>query len=194
MLVSIHAPRVGCDHAPLSLDNLTKQFQFTHPVWGATPLRPPTPHTARGFNSRTPCGVRLPMLFSYRYELVVSIHAPRVGCDSKRKTIRKKHRRFNSRTPCGVRQTVSLPVFALITVSIHAPRVGCDEVTPIRYRVSICFNSRTPCGVRHGTHPDNVIKDLFQFTHPVWGATSYNITRRFCIMFQFTHPVWGATP
>ena len=35
--------------------------------------------------------------------------------------------------------------------------------------------------------------ELFQFTHPVWGAT---ISLRTCLnvrLFQFTHPVWGAT-
>ena len=36
--VSIHAPRVGCDcGAPLREYRLQK-FQFTHPVWGATPV------------------------------------------------------------------------------------------------------------------------------------------------------------
>ena len=79
-------------------------FQFTHPVWGATPFGT---HRAGGlgcFNSRTPCGVRRalsrPSSTATRFQfthpvwgatageplvqlaLFVSIHAPRVGCDS----------------------------------------------------------------------------------------------------------------
>ena len=34
---------------------------------------------------------------------------------------------------------------------------------------------------------------LFQFTHPVWGATSVNVDGETIFKFQFTHPVWGAT-
>ena len=34
--VSIHAPRVGCDSKYTALGNNIKEFQFTHPVWGAT--------------------------------------------------------------------------------------------------------------------------------------------------------------
>ena len=34
---------------------------------------------------------------------------------------------------------------------------------------------------------------MFQFTHPVWGATIANRQLTASKMFQFTHPVWGAT-
>ena len=37
-------------------------------------------------------------------------------------------------------------------------------------------------------------KDLFQFTHPAWGATFVGYSRLDKIEpFQFTHPAWGAT-
>ena len=167
--VSIHAPRVGCDRAlsspssgswsfnsrtPCGVRRTTQQqppkhseFQFTHPVWGATvgalPQRQLSevsihaprvgcdgrrygqPQQARCFNSRTPCGVRPPS-------------ATRPSADIC----------FNSRTPCGVRQADPLPrgrtnrfqfthpVWGATVVlhgekqreavSIHAPRVGCD--------------------------------------------------------------------
>ena len=79
--VSIHAPRAGCDRqslagaahqhgfnsrTPCGVRPSTKtrrmwkmEFQFTHPVRGATehPLVPAS--SPQGFNSRTPCGVRL---------------------------------------------------------------------------------------------------------------------------------------
>ena len=56
--VSIHAPRVGCDILATKSVRDSYKFQFTHPVWGATPA---------------PC--------SYCIISNVSIHAPRVGCD-----------------------------------------------------------------------------------------------------------------
>ena len=34
---------------------------------------------------------------------------------------------------------------------------------------------------------------VFQFTHPVWGATVDNLLAKVSPVFQFTHPVWGAT-
>ena len=34
---------------------------------------------------------------------------------------------------------------------------------------------------------------LFQFTHPVWGATNWLLNHAGATTFQFTHPVWGAT-
>ena len=59
----------------------------------------------------------------------------------------------------------------MITVSIHAPRVGCD--TSVDNQLSRAF--------------------VFQFTHPVWGATYRQMNEMQDKMFQFTHPVWGAT-
>ena len=80
------------------------KFQFTHPVWGATSLLLGRNEQQKCFNSRTPCGVRhlerlFPLLaveFQFTHPVWgatewclypasvpdVSIHAPRVGCDS----------------------------------------------------------------------------------------------------------------
>ena len=169
--VSIHAPRVGCDQNLATYDCCTYLFQFTHPVWGATPLHRQTLTT-----------------------LTVSIHAPRVGCDMRVIIGEVKRSRFNSRTPCGVRQHVSVYVRVLGRVSIHAPRVGCDGVRNFTECVTNSFNSRTPCGVRHEKVATERNETEFQFTHPVWGATQWNRTLYMQDkMFQFTHPVWGAT-
>ena len=102
--VSIHAPRVGCDLIYSPVDSVTPPFQFTHPVWGATTGQAQRVDSPACFNSRTPCGVRplrrrsiwrLTCCFNSRtpcgvrlkedstkLEVSVSIHAPRVGCDS----------------------------------------------------------------------------------------------------------------
>ena len=123
--VSIHAPRVGCDILtdpdsgnvvrfnsrtpcgvrPDSRSNKQwrRMFQFTHPVWGATHLHP-----------------------LRQRRQVVSIHAPRVGCDSSASGRRSGSYSFNSRTPCGVRLILSEVTPIRYQVSIHAPRVGCD--------------------------------------------------------------------
>ena len=102
--VSIHAPRVGCDTLPMYFRISALAFQFTHPVWGATNNKRKTramtqvsihaprvgcDHSLRynigrdpnGFNSRTPCGVRLTDYPHQKLSYDVSIHAPRVGCD-----------------------------------------------------------------------------------------------------------------
>ena len=78
--VSIHAPREGCDPQRLHRKDRTNQFQFTHPGRGATGRIRRRPSTRS-----------------------VSIHAPREGCDGQ-----------------------GLDVVAVVEVSIHAPREGCD--------------------------------------------------------------------
>ena len=126
----------------------SEMFQFTHPVWGAT-LDSITINLIFGsFNSRTPCGVRQIIYIRYCH-MTVSIHAPRVGCDTLLRLFYPPRLCFNSRTPCGVR----LPKFiqaCFWTVSIHAPRVGCDRI--MVHLIYVC--------------------PWFQFTHPVWGATT----------------------
>ena len=61
-----------------ALDNA---FQSTHPSWGATK-------------------VKLPFVIS----LVISIHAPIVGCDSAQQMQKLKDKDFNPRTHRGVRR------------------------------------------------------------------------------------------
>ena len=62
--------------------------------------------------------------------------------------------RFNSRTPCGV-------------------RLSTDDKA---HNSTSGFNSRTPCGVRRVVSWTLLALKMFQFTHPVWGATIVQIT------------------
>ncbi len=122
------------------------------------------------FNPRTPCGVRRADNSSLPLSSIISIHAPRAGCD-------RSTGKLNLRT----------------AISIHAPRAGCDVVPkPLLLLVSN-FNPRTPCGVRQERFGDWCAENKFQSTHPVRGAT----LRRWCmgdgLRFQSTHPVRGAT-
>jgi len=80
--VSIHTPRVGCDCSQSNNRRVGFQFQSTHPAWGATGLSTLHPGYGTWFQSTHPawgatcgdCGGG-----GWRG---VSIHTPRVGCDS----------------------------------------------------------------------------------------------------------------
>ncbi len=214
-------------------------FQFTHPVRGATSRHISGTSLFKCFNSRTPCGVRQSdsslyvrvQKFQFTHPVRgatisrayavekkrVSIHAPRAGCDYTLVLGSPRARRFNSRTPCGVRLQARLVVEIVALVSIHAPRAGCDQDQNTPTKASLSFNSRTPCGVRQQLSSPPIETPVFQFTHPVRGATtdyphltlSYDVSihapRAGCDYlcsvrkeevnaFQFTHPVRGATP
>ena len=101
-------------------------FQSTHPVRGATV-----------YIGETVCAE------------VISIHAPRAGCDY---------------------------VFGVVCkpddISIHAPRAGCDSTAAPRDSATNHFNPRTPCGVRLIARKTTMCRRLFQSTHPVRGATT----------------------
>ena len=111
----------------------------------------------------SPCLFRLPSLH-------ISIHAPRVGSDSR----------------SGFAHRSS-------PISIHAPRVGSDSSRSTHNRLYPHFNPRSPCGERLQSRAVGVQRSLFQSTLPVWGAT-FSLLLYFCsFIFQSTLPVWGAT-
>ena len=169
-LVSIHAPREGCDRYFPSMLTSAPRFQFTHPGRGATKLLRYLPwmskfqftHPGRGATvSESVKGI----------PRRVSIHAPREGCD--------------------------LELFGFFfarLVSIHAPREGCDIYYLIYFAAKVCFNSRTPGGVRPASLSNTRSFLTFQFTHPGRGATATGeLGAPQTIAFQFTHPGRGAT-
>ena len=213
--VSIHAPREGCDTTSGDIYTIMGSFNSRTPG-GVRPDKARAYLPRVCFNSRTPGGVRLTctdMLIatlrfqfthpgrgatlrgaSDRYEQLVSIHAPREGCDSIVLDIAWRYSGFNSRTPGGVRLSTRSIRAMFAVVSIHAPREGCDRMCPqmmmltfpfqfthpgrgatlsqiLITLVSVCFNSRTPGGVRHEDYRNYTINFLFQFTHPGRGAT-----------------------
>ena len=146
--VSIHAPRAGCDSVRSSGASRLRQFQFTHPVRGATLI-----HLQQlkkeAFQFTHPVRGATLHQDNRSYGRSVSIHAPRAGCDTPEHNSRTLTARFNSRTPCGVRRGAMITTDLIRSVSIHAPRAGCD----------------TAC------NPKQEPAKQFQFTHPVRGAT-----------------------
>ena len=125
------------------------RFQSTHPVRGATCNRKAHHGLPRNFNPRTPCGVRLWVADENCTLAIISIHAPRAGCDTLCPVPQSEAGHFNPRTPCGVR--------------LHADG---------RVHRAQHFNPRTPCGVRLRCWMMIRWTMIFQSTHPVRGATA----------------------
>ena len=162
-------------------------------MWGATQTVHPPPYRSSCFNSRTPCGVRHLDQHNPLYGRYVSIHAPHVGCDMAAKRMIGDSTKFQFTHPVWGATKRSSWMFRNTVVSIHAPRVGRDRDSLARGSRSGSFNSRSPYGARSlrvTAHSTNV---LFQFTHPMWGATERLLRVGGKYVFQFTHPMWGAT-
>ena len=168
------------------------QFQSTHSLRSATvlgllllPLRDVSIHALlaecdylgstksaliRGFNPRTPCGVRLATSLARGLVRLVSIHAllaecdgpgtprclqascfnPRTPCGVRHVAARGRHflRSFNPRTPCGVRpQIITIRMWSIKFQSTHSLRSATSLARGLVRLVS-SFNPRTPCGVR----------------------------------------------
>ena len=147
---STHPVR-GATRSNLQYGLRTVKFQSTHPVRGATLRVFPERCAPEYFNPRTPCGVRLHcsrIAFDIR---VISIHAPRAGCDIPHKITIEEHTKFQSTHPVRGATTCR-------TVSTHVrayfnPRTPCGvrlgKISP--ERSASYFNPRTPCGVRRQT-------------------------------------------
>ena len=128
--------------------------------------------------------------------IVVSIHAPRVGCDRWCRRLSAVCLVSIHAPRVGCDEYVILLYSMWHVVSIHAPRVGCDREPTGVYEEELFVSIHAPrlgCDIPDPQEGGRFFK--FQFTHPVWGAT-----KRCCggddsiTSFQFTHPVWGATP
>ena len=183
---------------------------------GATPIIRPCSYTSYCFNSRTPCGVRPQKACRRAGDGGVSIHAPRAGCDARSPATHTSLTRFQFTHP--VRGATSQMLFLSLCLCCFNSRTPCGVRHPSsRASTSrICFNSRTPCGVRHPAVLVTLVNLMFQFTHPVRGATSVDgsdtldtpvsihapragcdkgrvVYDEFRGEFQFTHPVRGAT-
>ena len=124
--ISIHAPRAGCDTACQASYSWSDIFQSTHPVRGATVLpegrKAPeefqSTHPVRGATLMRRSRLAEEQLFQSTHPVrgatgsdcgagpadVISIHAPRAGCD----------------------QSYISKITSDSAISIHAPRAGCD--------------------------------------------------------------------
>ena len=148
--------------------SLIRQFQSTHPSWGATQIVNTSPSSCK-----------------------ISIHAPIVGCDEKGIRTTRSCYDFNPRTHRGVRPKKSCFFYkkALFQsthpswgatkmpgvegfycrISIHAPIVGCDQFI------------------------NNILLYIivFQSTHPSWGATDLNYDIYLMLAISIHAPIVG---
>ena len=145
--------------------------------------------------------------------MIISIHAPLAGCDSKRFNSSSVHLYFNPRTPCGVRP-VNFPslkfsfrfqsthplrgatlvlylTYYVVVISIHAPLAGCDTLSVYLAIRSYNFNPRTPCGVRRKVQSNIRGRRQFQSTHPLRGATSGNVIDLTFVSISIHAPLAG---
>ena len=123
--ISIHAPRKGCDILHALGRKTLRKFQSTHPERGATYrsikvehyLRFQSTHPARGATHK-------PQMLSTIFS--ISIHAPRKGCDTSNVASMPLCTIFQSTHPA--RGATLLQYFFNLhsRISIHAPRKGCD--------------------------------------------------------------------
>ena len=123
-----------------------KIFQSTHPVWGAT-AAPGLKQYEVIFQSTHPVWGATDTVCDAVTRSAISIHAPRVGCDTCR-VCRKR----------------------VYHISIHAPRVGCDigVINALIERKK--FQSTHPVwGATQSEYIANYNKE-FQSTHPGVGC------------------------
>ena len=124
-MISIHAPREGCDPVPERPCCTSETISIHAPREGCDKPPPKGRQAQLNFNPRTPRGVRHRLTSQSHPGGVISIHAPREGCDPSPAKEYWVYPNFNPRTPRGVR--LFYPTF--IRLIQH-------------------FNPRTPRGVR----------------------------------------------
>ena len=123
------------------------------------------------FNPRPPCGGRLHWLRPVPSGLRISIHAPRVGGD-RSLLLGGRWLRISIHAPRVGGDGAVLHPGRVRRISIHAPRVGGDPHHGAGRSTPRYFNPRPPCGGRRICIPPSSIRERFQSTPPVWGATT----------------------
>ena len=125
---------------------------------------------------------------------VISIHAPREGCDGFGTGDVSGWRYFNPRTPRGVRLDALRGLLGSHLISIHAPREGCDEFLPYPFdsRGAISIHAPREGCDRRITERDT--EEAISIHAPREGCDSPSwLAPPYRIQFQSTHPARGAT-
>ena len=168
--ISIHAPREGCDRAiirrarnllyfnprtprgvrlggRIEWENRSPKFQSTHPARGATTTKNQRV-SGISFQSTHPARGATPRWYNPPHRPVISIHAPREGCDLKALRPVSREQVFQSTHPAR-------GATGAINAMSRAPEF--QSTHPARGATPGCCD-KTPCS-------------LFQSTHPARGAT-----------------------
>ena len=110
-------------------------------------------------------------LVAYADDLQISIHAPRVGSDGRKRSVGFVVVNFNPRSPCGERQSRPSVVYICTIFQSTLPVWGATMLAHRQAARQINFNPRSPCGERRKRCGLQSNVRLFQSTLPVWGAT-----------------------
>ena len=141
-------------------------------MWGATPCGNAKCLTAKNFNPRTSCEVRLSLIPIYLRDWEFQSTHLVWGATLVTITQIAKDYDFNPRTSCEVRLSMWIMQRSIHNISIHAPRVRCDpDNVQMTVNYLLNFNPRTSCEVRHVSIYRLKDYKWFQSTHLVWGAT-----------------------
>jgi len=152
-----------------------------------------TPPRSWGFNPRPPSGERRVSDTSQYADVLVSIHAPRVGSDSQGGTITLTLKTFQSTPPeWGATADVSKSR-STFRVSIHAPRVGSDP-SPVQLLGQSPVSIHAP-RVGSDKRAGHFTKRSRVSIHaPRVGSDRRSAkSTGWTVEFQSTPPVWGAT-
>ena len=97
--ISIHAPREGCDNYAAWYTQNHMPFQSTHPVRGATFTGYDSAESFQFQSTHPVRGATWWSCINFRCYNIISIHAPREGCDSCPASSETGQGHFNPRTP-----------------------------------------------------------------------------------------------
>ena len=168
--ISIHAPRVGSDHAHPAAILGKRRISIHAPRVGSDEIRGVRAPWRRYFNPRSPCGERRALTFDARgrrsisihaprvgsdvelqeLEIVqwISIHAPRVGSDLHRGDLVVHGHAISIHAPHTGSDKYSESSATLSIISIHAPHTGSDRRILCNFHINTHFNPRSPHGER----------------------------------------------
>ena len=194
----------------------TLAFQSTLPGWGATRQTEIHAQALQNFNPRSPDGERPAVPSRSGPKLLISIHAPRMGSDGRRRCCVRFMYIFQSTLP-GWGATTSRTSSSTPSAGFQSTLPGWGAtVVDLAGIVAMEFQSTLPgWGATMGAST-GVSRDLFQSTLPGWGATlrigqrgrpariSIHAPRMgsdhfkdgghyFLVLFQSALPGWGAT-
>ena len=126
--ISIHAPRVGSDDV-VEFERIAPQHFNPRSPCGERRIWSAGKHPKRAFQSTLPVWGATHVSLGSSSSSVISIHAPRVGSDSRRFPMPSLAHDFNPRSPCGERLASTPARYIFGDISIHAPRVGSDAAS-----------------------------------------------------------------
>ena len=132
-----------------SLNLITLKFQSTLPARGATFWKFSMIADADDFNPRSPHGERLRQFQSIENRFIISIHAPRTGSDSLRRTAHASMCRFQSTLPArGATFSWGCTSNCMGYFNPRSPHGERPTLAFQRYEGGQHFNPRSPHGER----------------------------------------------